>query len=317
MESSSVAATAAETAAAPLPRARRRPVFLLRWGLPVAYVVVLAVASVVRGLPTSRDALFVWVVLGLLAASAAGSRRRLRRLLADWLPFGAILFAYDLLRGYADSLFAAHVLPQLRADEILFGGTAPTVWLQQRLWDGPAHLDWIDYAAWCVYLSHFFATLVCAAVLWLVAPQLFRRYIAAVSVLAAAGFATYALFPAVPPWMAARDGHLEHVDRIVRFVSRSVPVDFFGAIWEKGERYANDVAAVPSLHAAYALLIALIFWRVAGWRWRIVLAAYPVAMGFALVYTGEHYAVDVLLGWLYAVGALALVDLVRRRWERT
>lgn len=314
MESSSVAASRAEAAASsPRPRRRLRGA-LVRWGLPAAYVVVLLVASAVRGLPTSRDALFVWVVLGLLAASVADSRRRLRRVLADWLPFGAILFAYDLLRGYADSFFAAHVLPQLRADELMFGGTAPTVWLQQRLWDRPTSLDWVDYAAWGVYLTHFFGTFTMAAALWLFAPHLFRRYIATVSAIAVAGFATYALFPAAPPWMASRDGHLEHVDRIARFVSRGVPIDFFGALWEKGERYANDVAAVPSLHAAYSMLIALFLWRVVRGRWwRLLLAAYPVAMGLALVYLGEHYVSDILLGWLYAAGALALVDLVARR----
>jgi hypothetical protein len=276
------------------------------------YAVALGVAIAVRGLPTSRDALYLWILLGLVAASLTSLRGRARRLLLDWLPFGAILFAYDLLRGVADSAFAAHVLPQLRADELLFGGTVPTVWLQERLWDGAARIDWLDYAAWVVYLTHFFATLVTAAALWLAGSRRFRRYVAAVSALALAGFVTYVLFPAAPPWLASESGHLQPTDRIVRFVSSDVPIDFFGAVWQSGSRYANDVAAVPSLHAAFAMLIALFFWRSAGPRVRVLLAAYPLAMGFALVYTAEHYVVDVLLGWLYAAGALAAVDAVAR-----
>ena len=51
--------------------------------------------------------------------------------------------------------------PQLRADQWLFG-VVPTPWLQARLWNS-SHIDWIDYAAWSVYLTHFFATLVIAA----------------------------------------------------------------------------------------------------------------------------------------------------------
>ena len=35
-------------------------------------------------------------------------------------------------------------------------------------------------------------------------------------------------------------------------------------------------------------------------------------MAFTLVYTGEHYVVDVLVGWLYAAGAVAAVAAVRR-----
>jgi membrane-associated phospholipid phosphatase len=30
-------------------------------------------------------------------------------------------------------------------------------------------------------------------------------------------------------------------------------------------------------------------------------------MGLTLVYTGEHYVFDVVLGWVYAVGVYALV----------
>jgi membrane-associated phospholipid phosphatase len=281
MESSSVAAAAAGAG-------RRRKLLTGRaWLGPGVYVVALGLAIGLRGLPTSRDALMFWLLLGMLAASLTNLRRWFRGLLVDWLPFLAVLFAYDLLRGYADRLFSAHVWPQLRFDEVLFG-TAPTVWLQQRLWD-PKHIDWIDYAAWSVYLTHFFATLVIAACLWVAASPLFRRY------------------------MASRDGHLAPTDRIVAFVSDDAPVNFFGSLWEHGSRYANDVAAMPSLHAAYALLIALVFWRVVQPRWRPLLALYPLAMAFALVYTAEHYVSDVLVGWLYACLAFLAVEAIARR----
>ena len=303
MDSSSVAASRTRFAE------RLRP--LLPWLALGAYAVALGVAIAVRGLPTARDALLLWIVLGLLAASLTNVRRWFRGLLRDWLPFMLVLFAYDLSRGYADSFLTAHVEPQLRFDEIVFG-EVPTVWLQEQWWGGASAIDWFDYATWVVYLTHFFGTLTVGAALWLFATHLFRRYMAAVCVLAVAGFATYALFPAVPPWMASRDGYLEPTERVVRTVSLDVPIDYFGALWQSGERYANDVAAVPSLHAAYALLIALFLWRIAGTRWRIPLALYPVAMALALVYSAEHYVSDVLLGWVYAVGALLAVDLARR-----
>ena len=44
-----------------------------------------------------------------------------------------------------------------------------------------------------------------------------------------------------------------------------------------------------------------------------LLAAYPLAMAFALVYTAEHYLVDILLGWAYAVFALWLVNTIADR----
>ena len=122
-------------------------------------------------------------------------------------------------------------------------------------------------------------------------------------------FTTYALFPAAPPWLASQEGALPPTARLVKLIWTHVPIAHFRLLFEKGERYSNAVAAIPSLHAAYALLIALVLWRSARrGPWRVLLAAYPVAMAFALVYSGEHYAIDILLGWLYAVLAFVVVE---------
>ena len=46
-------------------------------------------------------------------------------------------------------------------------------------------------------------------------------------------------------------------------------------------------------------------------RWaRPLLALYPPAMAFALVYTAEHYLVDILLGWAYTLVAIWVVGRV-------
>ena len=64
-------------------------------------------------------------------------------------------------------------------------------------------------------------------------------------------------------------------------------------------------------------LVALILWPLVP-RWaRVLLALYPIAMTYALVYTSEHYVVDILLGWLYtAVTFLAVNWLFDRLAER-
>jgi membrane-associated phospholipid phosphatase len=48
---------------------------------------------------------------------------------------------------------------------------------------------------------------------------------------------------------------------------------------------------------------------------------YPLAMGFTLVYTGEHYVIDILIGWAYAAvvyfaGSRFLAWWLRRRAQR-
>jgi PAP2 superfamily len=294
----------------------------VRWVAPVLYVAALSVFMWRDGIPVARDRLLLWIVLGLLAVSITNVGGWARSVVVDWLPLALVLWAYDLLRGAADGLlFTAYYRPQIEADRLLYGGAVPTVWLQEHLWHGASDLRWYDYAAWLVYMSYFVATYLLAGLLWFFARSRFRRYVATVSLLAAMGFATYALFPAAPPWLASREGVLDWTTRSIGPISGEIPfVSFdFESLFERGAEYANPVAAVPSLHAAYTLLITLFLWRSAG-RWtRPLLAAYPVAMAFALVYTAEHYLVDILLGWAYAVFALWLVNLIadRRAARRT
>lgn len=296
-----------------LSRSRARQI--VRWAAPAAYVATLSAFMWRDGLPVARDRLLTWIVLGLLAISTTNLGGWLRGVVLEWLPFAAVLWVYDLLRGLADGLlFSAHFRPQIEVDRMLFAGDVPTVWLQERLWHGSSQLRWYDYASFAVYMSYFLATYLLAGMLWFFARAWFRRYVATVSLLAVMGFATFALFPAAPPWLASREGELDWTTRSIGLVSEHVPfvsVSFEG-LYVRGSEYANPVAAVPSLHAAYTLLITLFVWRWAR-RARPFLALYPVAMAFALVYTAEHYVVDILLGWAYALAALWVVQRLADR----
>jgi membrane-associated phospholipid phosphatase len=40
---------------------------------------------------------------------------------------------------------------------------------------------------------------------------------------------------------------------------------------------------------------------------------YPLAQSFAVVYTGNHYVVDLLIGYVFAAGALAGIWWLWRR----
>jgi membrane-associated phospholipid phosphatase len=277
----------------------------IRVGAPALWLVAFVTYSAVFDIPLSRAIVVPWVLAGVLAFSIAQPKQWLRGVVFDWLPFLAVLFAYDVLRGLADGLLTTHVLPQLDADQDLFGGTAPTVWLQDHLYHGAAHLRWYDYGAWGVFLTHFYATIVLAGVLWLVAREHFRRWMGMVSLLAVMGFVTYVLFPAAPPWLASETGHLPATHRIASDVFHHVPG--FAPLFDSGRTLANDVAAMPSLHAGYALLVALFLWPFVPGRWRPLLALYPLAMAFSLVYMGEHYFTDVLAGWTYATIAYVAV----------
>jgi PAP2 superfamily len=77
----------------------------------------------------------------------------------------------------------------------------------------------------------------------------------------------------------------------------------------------NQVAAIPSLHAAYPTLLLLFACRFFGAR-ALVLTPYVLGVWVAVIYMGEHYVFDVVMGALYGVAAFFLTDCVLLRLRR-
>jgi membrane-associated phospholipid phosphatase len=131
--------------------------------------------------------------------------------------------------------------------------------------------------------------------------------------LAVAGLVTYCLFPEAPPWYAADNGLSAPVDRLSArgwiWLHASNLNDVLANAQKEG---SNPVAAMPSLHTAFAVLVAIMIGVRLRSRWRWLLALYPAAMGFTLVYCGEHYVLDLVFGAIYAV----VVHLALNAWER-
>jgi len=245
-------------------------------------------------------------------------RRDFARGVRDWLPIVAILVAYLVLHELGTTLEkVAHVDPQLAFDKFVFGGTVPTVRLQRELWD-PGDPHWYDYAAWLVYLSHFIVTPTVAIVMWVRAYPLFRRFRVLFLSVTFAGFCTYVIYPAIPPWLASQRGDMPHTVRIVRAMWLELGLSDVAAVFGEKSRYAFPVGALPSLHAAWPFLLLVFLWPIASVRWRAVLVAYALAMALTLVYSADHFVFDILLGWTYVIIAVLAVRYFtnRRRSER-
>jgi membrane-associated phospholipid phosphatase len=284
----------------------------LRPYLAVVYFTVLGVVTVRDGVPTGRVQLMLIVIVGLAIHSVGRGEHKLARVVLDWLPFTAVLMVYDVSRRLATSVgMPVHESDVLRAEQWLFGGAVPTVWMQHHFYD-PATVHWYDAAATIIYTTHFVATPVLAAILWIRSRDVWFSYISRVLVLAFAGLVTYVVFPEAPPWMAARD-HL--IDPVSRLSARGWIWLRLGNVHELLENAqsggGNPVAAMPSLHTAFAALVALFLASRLRSRLRFLLYLYPLAMGVVLIYTGEHYVLDIVAGYAYAVGAHYAVG----RWE--
>ena len=262
------------------------------------------------GVP-DRPYLLVWTVV-LAALVGVANPQPWARVLVDWLPVLVIAAGYDLVRDFAPDLVTRAVTePQLRFDEILFGGTAPTVRLQRLLVDrGTPH--WWDYGVWLFYLSHFVVTPTIAVWLYLRHREWFRRYALMILGVTLMAFATYFVLPAIPPWLASRQRDLQPTTRIVHAVWQSLGATGPAKVFAGDSKLANPVAALPSLHAAWPFVALLFLWTKTP-RLRWVLLAYNLTMTLVLIYGAEHYLSDILLGWCYA---LVTVVVVTRLFDR-
>jgi hypothetical protein len=281
-----------------------------RWLLVavLGYAVLVVALMVGGGLEIHPDVL---AVAFLLVAVLLG---RTRVFLRDWVPFVAIFLAYELMRGIADDAgFPVHMADVLAAEWVLFGGNLPTQLLQD--WLAPASgVGAAAVVATILYMLHFALPVVTGFVLWLWRRPQYYEYVAAFILLSFAGFVTYLLLPVAPPWYAANAGLLDgpNGEPVIRYLKP----DAFGVIaqalgYPDGDQLTsyvfyginpNGVAAFPSLHAGYPFLAFLVLRRAFG-RIGWLALAYAAAVWWAIVFTGDHYVIDVLGGIAYAVAA--------------
>ncbi|WP_193611128.1 phosphatase PAP2 family protein [Nocardioides lijunqiniae] len=270
--------------------------------------------STTIGIPNDALTVLITLWLGTIAWHVQAPWRRHLGFLRDWSVPALLLTAYFYSRGLIDELdVTVHWTMPIEADRWLFGGTTPTETLQHAWCGDPCRLEspvrWFEVVMTTVYASHFLVGLVLAVLLWATSRTEWlvwmRRYIG----LNLAGLAIYVAYPMAPPWLASDEGHLGHVERITSRGWGDLGIERANVVLDG---VGNPVAAMPSLHAGTAVLVALYgIWRLRSpGRWLLVL--YPGVMCVALVYFGEHYVVDLVAGGLLA-GA---VMLLAHTWER-
>jgi hypothetical protein len=225
------------------------------------------------------------------------------RFLRDWMPVLLGLLAYGTTISAVPALdLGVHYTPQIDADRILGLGTLPTEWLQAHLYNGGTGP--LELFSLSMYLSHFFATLFLGFLLWAVwnrrgFADLFFG-ILAVSILADI---TFLLAPTAPPWLAAEQGFIAPLHPIIKDGLADVHLTALAAYKGDASSY-NVVAAVPSLHVAWPVMCMLVIRKHRLPRWLMV-AQTLLTLGvvFAIVYTGEHYLIDAIVGAVYALVA--------------
>jgi hypothetical protein len=241
------------------------------------------------------------------ALCVAVPRSRARDVAVCALNMWAYLAAYELPHDNPEALEArVRVDYPIHADRVLGLGQLPTLRLQHTF-AKPGEVNRFERVlVWC-HWAWFMVPHGSVAYVLIRAPERFPSAAARMYGAFDVGAIFYWAIPTAPPWWASKHGHLGEGERVH---IRRMMIEYGEQYWQDrwGALYdvlgGNPLAAMPSLHFATSLMAAHILTEVGpvsgaiGWT-------YVGLLGTALVYLGEHYAIDLVAG-------AALTETVRR-----
>lgn len=210
---------------------------------------------------------------------------------------GLALFAYFGVRGLTEG---AVDIAQTNADRVLGLEQSLGIAYETGVQDMAAAFDLlVDLGNWVYIWCHW--PVILGTLLWFAwahrGEYLLLRN--AMFISGAIGLVIFATFPVAPP--------------------RLLGPEFIDTVSERSRAYrvlqppafTNQYAAVPSFHFGWNLLVGIGWFRVwEGRWWRGAGVLMPLAMGWAVVVTGNHWVVDVAAG-----GAIAVFGLLVARWR--
>jgi hypothetical protein len=275
----------------------------------VAWTVGWLVAGKVRG---------EHLAFALLVPLLAYTNAKTKRLLIGLLPLAILALVYDgmrWIRNVGVTPDRVHLCDlralDMRIASATVGGEPGTVhdWVQ-------AHVSpTLDLVFAIPYGTFLYVVIGFAVFLYVKDYPRMLTFGWAFLIVNLAGFVTYHLYPAAPPWyfhahgcavdLSARASEGANLARVDRLLGVHYFQDFYG-------RSSDVFGAVPSLHVSYPLLIVLFGWPVLRWPGRGFACAFLASMCTAAVYLDHHWILDVLIGLAYAVAGFVVVLLYTR-----
>lgn len=288
------------------------------WGLVAAGIAAPLLRKRVPAPPIVSQTVAFAAPLGLCVAVR---RSRARDVAVCGLQMWAYLAAYKSPHDDPEAQeIRTHFAYPIVADRMLGLGELPTVRLQRALArQGPDGAEWraLDRLLVWTHWVWFMVPHGTVAYMLVRHPARFPRAAVMTYAVFNVGASFYWLLPTAPPWYAAAAGAAGAPgaqDANGSHAVRRMMVEYGEQFWRDGwgPLYSvlggNPLAAMPSLHFATSLMAALLLAEVGPLAGALGFS-YALTLGFALVYLGEHYVVDLLAG-------AALTGAVRRLGPR-
>ncbi len=283
----------------------------LRAAAATAIVASFAVPLLRRRRPVPATLTVACVASGPVAIATLWPRTRTR----DAFIFASQMWAfimihelpYDEPQRLRDRL---HIHYPIKIDRAIGRGRLPNSRLQERFMRDDGEISPLDrlltFGHWAWFMEPHLSL-----IFILVRDE--DRFVRAARQMAAAfdiGCAIYIALPTAPPWWSAENGYTgdDEVSRRMVDVGEQVWGRAWPALFNGVD--GNPWAAMPSLHFGASILAAILLSEsdrragAVGWT-------YALGLGFALVYLGEHFVIDLIAG----LGLVAAVRVLEPLFE--
>lgn len=209
-------------------------------------------------------------------------RGRVLSFINDWSFPLSLFLVYLVLRSYADDTFIIQYTGQLiyqfeKASGILLFTSKYINYIEDRLY--------IVYLFRIIYFSYFGFTFLLAIFIWFKDRIIFKKFIKGFLLINYISLIFFYVLPTTPPWLINNTLTDLHGRQLLGFLENDKGNLVNGII------SSNYHSAFPSLHFAWTLYGALVLYSLFGKRF-LILLAYPLLMGLALIYGYEHYFTD-------------------------
>ena len=172
-----------------------------------------------------------------------------------------------------------------------------------------------DVLAGIFYLCWVPVPLAFAAIMFFKNRNLFFQFSLTFFLVNIIGFIGYYTYPAAPPWYVAQYGF----DFIAKTPGNTAGLSRFDSLFGIGifesiyAKSSNVFAAMPSLHAAYMLIVVYYATKAKMKGWIVLFAIIMLGIWLAAIYSGHHYVLDVLAGIVCAFIGIFLFQV----WARS
>ena len=218
---------------------------------------------------------------------------------------------YDSMRIIPNyEVSAVHIKQPYELEKSLFGIVSGGVLLTPNEYFAIHHYPALDILAGLFYINWVPIPLAFAVYLYVKDKYLFTKFSLVFLFVNIFGFIIYYIYPAAPPWYVQLYGFDLHIGipgnraGLARF-DQLLGIPVFESIYNKN---ANVLAAMPSLHATYPLIV--LFYGIKKGLKKVnpLFVIFMFGIWFSAVYSSHHYIIDLIVGVILALIVILMFE---------